>query len=504
MLTGDNGILTKAQSSKNKKDETSVEEKIKLSVMYARMNTNGDTNINLDELETELNKNFNNDVSIDKKGEDGASLPWIVTNNGYMFEITENGEVKKVNGIALNKSNIKLIQGGTETITAELTQGVTGTITWTSNNENVKVTGNDKTAKIEGTEYSATCKVNVVSKVESISVDNFEIGVEEEKEIKIKTTPSDNVEELTYTYSVDNSNVTVDNSGKVNGIATGKSTITITGIGKLSKKQVTTQCEVEVIKQLISVTAEQIAANPKAYYGKKVENYKVSEEDTNTYRIFYIDTEGRFGEKNKVYLTANTNISSVVGTEYTTETKVKEMNPMWADKRGTETQMWNTNEKAAAYLCSPVNANNKSDTELPWKKYFNADYADYAIGAPSVEMYVKSFNQYTSTTNLSVEYSETRYPGYIYKVDGEKQNDGYQTNEGTIFISEDLSSIYESGYWWLSSPNSAREYTVCYVYGNRSAYLTTNGFSADSLISSGCKENPLISLKSNFEIKIEK
>ena len=119
-------------------------------------------------------------------------------------------------------------------------------------------------------------------------------------------------------------------------------------------------------------------------------------------------------------------------------------------------------------------------------------------------MYVKSFNQYTSTTNLSVEYSETRYPGYIYKVDGEKQNDGYQTNEGTIFISEDLSSIYESGYWWLSSPNSAREYTVCYVYVNRSAYLTTNGFSADSLISSGCKENPLISLKSNFEIKIEK
>lgn len=107
-----------------------------------------------------------------------------------------------------------------------------------------------------------------------------------------------------------------------------------------------------------------------------------------------------------------------MGTEYTTETKVKEMNPMWADKRGTETQMWNTNEKAAAYLCSPVNANNKSDTELPWKKYFNADYA---IGAPSVEMYVKSFNQYTSTTNLSVEYSETRYPGYIYKVDGEKQ-----------------------------------------------------------------------------------
>ncbi len=497
--------------------------------MYARMNTNGDTNINLDELEKELEKNFDN-VSISKKGANEA-LPWIVTSNGYMFEITETGEVTRINGIALDKSNIKLIQGGTETITAELTQGVTGTITWTSNNDKVTVTGNDKTAqievkenatgtatitaKIEGTEYSATCKVNVVSKVESISVDNIKIGVEEEKEIKIKTTPSDNVEELTYTYKVvANPDVVtvVDNSEKAKGLKIGKSTIEITGIGKLSKKQVTAQCEVEVIKQLISVTAEQIAANPKAYYGKKVENYKVSEEDTNTYRIFYIDTEGRFGEKNKVYLTANTNISSVVGTDYTTETKVKEMNPMWANgitsdsdvtTRGDSESNWNTNEKAAAYLCSPVNANNKSDTELPWKKYFNADYADYAIGAPSVEMYVKSFNQYTSTTNLSVEYSKTNYPGYIYKVDGEKQNDGFETNPGTIFINEDLNSIYESGYWWLSSPNSEKEYSVCYVYGS-SAYLTCNYYRADSLQSSGCKENPLISLKSNFEIKIEK
>ena len=37
MLTGDNGILTKAQSSKNKNDEASVEEKIKLAVTAAKM-----------------------------------------------------------------------------------------------------------------------------------------------------------------------------------------------------------------------------------------------------------------------------------------------------------------------------------------------------------------------------------------------------------------------------------------------------------------------------------
>ena len=48
---------------------------------------------------------------------------------------------------------------------------------------------------------------------------------------------------------------------------------------------------------------EEIAANPKEYYGKKVTNYK---DDGNTYRIFYVDTENYFGDgENTIYLKAD-------------------------------------------------------------------------------------------------------------------------------------------------------------------------------------------------------
>ena len=226
MLTGENGILGKATTAKSKNDESSVEEKIKLSVMYARMNTNGDTNINLDELETELNKNFNNDVSIDKKGANEA-LPWKVTNNGYMFEITENGEVTRINGIALDKSNIKLLQGESETITAELTQGVSGTITWISEDSsiarvdssgNVNAVGLGETtitAKIEGTEYSATCEVSIVAKVTSISLNKTELEIEQgaTEELTATPTPSTNVENLKFLSN--NEQVKVEEKGLV-------------------------------------------------------------------------------------------------------------------------------------------------------------------------------------------------------------------------------------------------------------------------------------------------
>ena len=81
-------------------------------------------------------------------------------------EISGNGR--------LVKKEIKLASGENETITATLTEGVTGTITWESSApdivkvENGKITavgesGTAITAKVEGTEYQATCTVTVKS-----------------------------------------------------------------------------------------------------------------------------------------------------------------------------------------------------------------------------------------------------------------------------------------------------------------------------------------------------
>ena len=70
-LTGDNGILTKAQNAKEKNAQKTVEEQINLAVQASRINEG--LVIDKDILEQELT---NNGIEITKSGND--ELPWTV------------------------------------------------------------------------------------------------------------------------------------------------------------------------------------------------------------------------------------------------------------------------------------------------------------------------------------------------------------------------------------------------------------------------------------------
>ena len=136
-----------------------------------------------------------------------------------------------------------------------------------------------------------------------------------------------------------------DNAGNVTNY-----TVTVTGITK------------------VTLDAETIAKNPEAYYGKKVNNYTAGGK---TYRIFYIDTEGKFGDKNTVYLKADWTANDTSLSNYKNYTPsgtdlatYKKLNPSWAAKRGSSTSSWNNNEHAAAWLCSC----------LLYTSLFNIDY----------------------------------------------------------------------------------------------------------------------------------
>ena len=358
---------------------------------------------------------------------DGDDLPWEVVSDKYIFRINEDYTVEEISGIGLSKKELKLFNGQSETITATLTEGVTGTITWESSApdivkvENGKITAVGEsgtatiTAKVEGTEYKATCTVTV-------------------------------------------------KSNKINGLIW--------------------------------------TGNYKDYYGKKVTNYTAGGK---TYRIFYIDTEGKFGDKNIVYLkadwTANdTNLSNYTsytpsGTDLTT---YKKLNPSWAAKRGSSTSSWNYNEHAAAWLCSPSK----------WTTYCDTSKANYAIGAPTAEMYVASYNQVSHTTGnykLGATYRETSYPGYIYTLNGKQStisNDDYWTGRDSLDYTG-YNSMYcgkngstGSYYWWLASPSSGYSGAVCNVYGSN-ATLIDNGCSGT------CGVAPLVSLKSGIQVEIE-
>ena len=416
-LSGENGIITKSKEAKIKTEKSKTIEKINLAILTAM--TKGDGDIDNATLREELEKE-----GLTVKTE-GNNLPWDVSDGKYIYRINEDYTVEEVEGINLSKKEIKLASGENETITATLTEGTTGKITWESSApdivkvENGKITAVGEsgtatiTAKVEGTEYKATCTVTV-------------------------------------------------KSNKINGAIE---------VGEYEK-----------------------------YYGKKVTNYTAGGK---TYRIFYIDTEGKFGDKNTVYLkadwTANdTDLSGYISytPSETDLTIYKKLNPSWAAKRGSSTSSWNYNEHAAAWLCSPSK----------WTTYCDTSKANYAIGSPTAEMYVASYNQVSHTTGnykLGATYRATSYPGDIYTLNGKQSNisnSDYWTGDNTLDYTGYNSMYckrndsYLEYYWWLASPSVNYSGYVCYVDGYRTALNSSDGPYGVC---------PLVSLKSSFQLEIE-
>ena len=237
-LTGDNGILTKAQSTKIQSERASIKEQIELAVVASRINDNLDESIDTTILEAELDAI--NGLNIESKGTDD-DLPWTVTAKGFKFQIKEDGTIEEVNGISLSATKLKIITGETETINATLTEGVTGTITWESsnnslvtvNNGTVTAVGNSGTVTIKAKcgSYEATCEVTIVQKVTKITLSASFTTVKEGStlQLTIGTEPSSGeIEKIEFSSSKE-SVATVSNSGVVTGVAVGNATITATG-----------------------------------------------------------------------------------------------------------------------------------------------------------------------------------------------------------------------------------------------------------------------------------
>ena len=251
---------------------------------------------------------------------------------------------------------------------------------------------------------------------------------------------------------------------------------------------------VEKIPEIIA----KIRANPQAYYGKKVTNYKASDSDTNTYKIFYVDKDNYFKDGyNTIYLKADFSGSVRCSTSYdASQTLIKRMNPLWATKGNTvaaeTTTISNPNEQAAAWLCDPSK----------WTAYCDTDKANYAIGGPSVEMYVKSYNQTHGDDALGCQYQTNNVPGYIYKVNNTIQNNGWNTNSDTLDYSMKYKSMYcgqnenKTGFWWLASHSACNSNFVCNVDGY-GAGLDSCDYSIGNGVS------PLVSLKSSFIPEVE-
>ena len=253
------------------------------------------------------------------------------------------------------------------------------------------------------------------------------------------------------------------------------------------------------------VTAKEIESNPQKYYGAKVTNYTAGGA---TWRIFYVDTANKYNDgTNTVYLIADydDNRTQALGTydsstsTYTANayqsstTKIREMNPTWATNRGSLESSWKPNEKAAAYLC---------DTSK-WTTYYDSTKAKYAIGGPSLEIYADSYNKTHNSNSLIYTYTPTtgtaspnNGKGYFVGANGTYTNSGYYTPIDTIDTSQSGIYFVRCRTFWLASSLARPGNHVAYALGSE-ANVTTGCLNYNVGV------RPIVSLRSDFQIKIE-
>ena len=223
-------------------------------------------------------------------------------------------------------------------------------------------------------------------------------------------------QEGSYNYSTSGRSLTINtrsNEDLVSGTINDDGTITWDGSSSGGSE--TSGTTITVAGEEIALTAE----NAKDYYGTTVKIINGVE-----YGLFYIDFAGKYGDAGAVYLRAKSSVGDtrLDGTlsdadKSTAISIMKKLNPDWAraDARGNvEYSNYYANEKGATYLCNPNNS--------LWSgigSSFNTSDLNYVVGAPSVEMFLDSYNaKYPNsspkyTTAFRAAGQNYLYPGYL-------------------------------------------------------------------------------------------
>ena len=233
--------------------------------------------------------------------------------------------------------------------------------------------------------------------------------------------------------------------------------------------------------------------NVGTYLGKVVTNYVPTKnsvtigstvyEVSTQYRLYYVDFDGKYGEKNGVYLKAdctNKNYALPI-TDTTASTadnvKIKALNPSLYKDGATSPTASQENMKAVTFLTNTNNWNSlKTGASI-------ADKVNYVVGAPSVEMMFDSYNTKYGLKDKAINIGEltadTERAKLVYQYTsgdvgykvGPCHYNGteydYRTSDYSVKTDATIDSMYYPGrkqYYWLSSPSA---YTTGYVLNVR-------------------------------------
>ena len=265
----------------------------------------------------------------------------------------------------------------------------------------------------------------------------------------------------------------------------------------------------------VEVTALDVQQHPELYYGKEVTNY-TSANEQNNWKIFYSDGTHIFlitgdyinpEDSNKLNKSA-TGIESDGYTVYWTGNSGPEFQTLDSNVltrfKATEYDLNMSNvcpgSKCVSTLLNPNNWSNYKDSE---------DKAEYAIGGPTIEMWIDSWNNLyenvdgklyrkpsTSIDNPGYYIGTSEDPTSLYiNPDEIRQRDGFQ-NRLYFPYTETLNST--NGYFIASpaSANSGSLFSVDY-YGGIVYYNYGQNSGHEGL-------RPVVSLKSGKTVRIMK
>ncbi len=309
-------------------------------------------------------------------------------------------------------------------------------------------------------------------------------------ELELKAEISKKLKELGYTVAEDNNTVTY----------YGDKTINIEDYFEKDTEKTT------------GITAKDVQKHPDWYYGKTVTNY-TSSNGQNDWKIFYSDGNHIFLITGDYINTAETNKINTTATGMTTSGYnaywVKDSVPEFKTVDSTvltrfKATEYNINEhkenQNAQCVSTLLNANN-------WTSYLDEEIngkrnAEYAIGSPTIEMWVESWNKRYSNSSDKIYCNNTNSNGYYVGISSNQSTYNFSNSKkegynNKLYYPHIESSGYNGTYgYWIASTSAVNGYNVLYVdyEGNVGNY--SYGHSAFGL-------RPVVSLKSGTTVNAE-
>lgn len=457
-LLSNDGLIFRTKQSVEKYKEEEALEKVNMAIVEYEIIMKA-TNMTEQEKNDKLIEVLNKYGSTEDKGE---YIETIV--DGYVFWIYKDSlktEAKGKDGV-LDATEIE-VKEESKNITVEVGENLeiqlnikpegasTRNVEYISSNpEVVKVNNGNIIAVSPGTVEikiktkngkEAICNVTVKEvEVKSISIEPVSLKMKKgnvSESLKVNFTPN-NAQNKTITWSSSDTKIaTVDAEGKVTAVAEGKCNIKAT-----SSNEKEAICVVIVSDGMTIAEAKEAIAKDglRAHIGDKV---SYSPTAGGTWRIFYYDEAGEFGNENKLYLkrdfvTDKTIIDGSIKDYKASETGIeimKNMNPLWRDYPTENANVIDRdNERVCSWFYDPIN----------WNDYFVEDEADFAIGGPSLELLIKAHNVWDNDPK----------DAYNLKCIIKGAN-GYNV-ESLNYIKNGPNNIFacnsSNTYWWLCSP----------------------------------------------------